>query len=254
MNATQSLSGKTALITGGSRGIGAAIAQAYAEAGAAVVVNYVSRSEEAASVVARIAAAGGRALAVQADVGALDQHARLLAEAGAAFGPVHILVNNAGVEARKDILDYSPEDWAWHMDVNLKGAFFLAQRAARLMIGNGIQGRIINVSSTHETKAMPRNALYSISKAGLAMMTKALALELAPRGICVNGLIPGAIRTDMNRDVLSNPDYEKKVLSKIPLGWIATPQDCVAAALLLAGDGARYITGTSITVDGGLLL
>ncbi len=116
MNNTRlSLSDRTALITGGSRGIGAAIAEAYAVAGAAVVVNFVSRSEAADAVVARIAAAGGRAVAVQADVGDVTQHARLLDEAMAAFGPVHILVNNAGVEERKDILDYSPEDWDWQM-------------------------------------------------------------------------------------------------------------------------------------------
>jgi glucose 1-dehydrogenase len=254
MNSNFTLSGHTALITGGSRGIGAAIAKAYAGAGAAVVVNYLSRADEARAVVEDIKQAGGRAAAVQADVGDLVQQERLLAGAEAAFGPVGILVNNAGVEERKDILDYTPGDWDWHINTNLKGAFFLAQRVARRMVEKGLQGRIINISSTHETRAMPRNAIYSISKAGLAMMTKSLALELGPRGICVNSLIPGAIRTDMNSAVLADPAYEAKVKAKIPLGWIAEPQDCVAAALLLAGDGGRYINGSTITVDGGLLL
>ncbi len=254
MNKTLRLKGKVALVTGGSRGIGAAIAEAYAAAGAAVAVNYVHGAEAAQSVVARIKQAGGQAMAVQADIGELAGHEPLVSTVEAAYGPVSILVNNAAIEQRKDILAYAPADWDRHFDINLKGAFFIAQRVARRMIEAGLQGRIIQVSSTHETRPMTRNALYSITKAGLAMATKSLALELAPHGITVNGLIPGAIRTDINREVLSDQAYESKVTDRIPMGRIGVPDDCIGAALFLAGDDARYVTGTSVIVDGGLML
>jgi glucose 1-dehydrogenase len=254
MHAKGLLNGSVALVTGGSRGIGAAVAEAYGAAGAAVAVNYVSGAEAARSVVARIEEAGGRAIAVQADIGDLNSHEALLAAVETAFGPIRILVNNAAIEVRKEILEYKPADWDRHFDVNLKGAFFLAQRVARRMIEVGVQGRIIQISSTHETKAMKSNALYSITKAGLAMATKSLALELAPHGITVNSVIPGAIRTDINREVLADQAYENKVTGLIPLGRIGVPDDCVGAALFLASDSARYMTGASVAVDGGLLL
>lgn len=254
MNPMLPLQGKTALITGASRGIGAAIAHAYAAAGASVVVNYVASAAKAAAVVQAIKATGAQAIALQADVADITRHNQLLDAAESALGPVAILVNNAGMETRKAVLDYSPDDWEQHFSINLKGAFFLAQATARRMISNNIEGRIINVSSTHEKRPLPRNALYNMTKAGMGMMTKSLALELAPHGIRVNGIIPGAIRTGINSDVLANPQHEAMVKARIPLGWIATPQDCAGAALLLAGEGAHYMTGSSITIDGGLQL
>lgn len=253
-NNTHRLDGQVALVTGASRGIGAAIAEAFGAAGAAVAVNYLREETAAREVVQRIREAGGKAMAVAGDVAGEDTPALMLDAVQAELGIVDILVNNAGIECRRPFLEVSREGWEQQMGINLRGPFFLAQEAARRMVADGRPGRIINVSSTHETRPMPHNLVYNVSKAGLAMLTKSLALELAPHGITVNGIIPGAIRTDMNRHVLQDPAYEAKVLTKIPAGRIAAPSDCTGAALFLASAGAAYVTGTSVTVDGGLML
>ena len=251
---TPELSGKIALVTGASRGIGRAIALGLARAGAHVAVNYVSGEAAANEVVAAIIAGGGKAVAVRADIGQLSDHAPMLATVRAALGPIDILFNNAGVEKRAGVLEFTEADWDWHLNVNLKGLLFLTQSVARDMIARKIKGRIINVSSTHESRPLPRAAIYNITKGGLAMLTKSLALELAPHGITVNTLIPGAIRTDMNRAVLTDPAYEAKVVARIPLGYIADPADLAAAAVFLAGPGSAYMNGSNVTLDGGLSL
>ncbi len=250
----QPLKNRIALITGSSRGIGRAIALAYARAGAAVVVNYVGGEAAAGEVVAAIKGAGGRAVVVQGDVAKLEDHARLLAAARSLGGVANVLVNNAAVEQRAPVLDCTAEEWDRHLDVNLKGVFFLSQAFARELVAAGRPGRIINVSSTHETRPLRNAAIYNITKGGLAMLTKSLALELAPRGITVNGLVPGAIRTDLNRAVLADPAREAAVLAKIPLGRIAEAEDLAAAAVFMAGDGAAYMNGANVTLDGGLML
>jgi glucose 1-dehydrogenase len=253
MNAA--LAGRTALVTGASRGIGRALALGLARAGASVVVNYRTEADAARAVVAEIAAGGGKAIAVSADIGSPASHAGLLAAARSAFGPVHILVNNAGIEARHDILEATEAEWDRTHAVNLKGVFFLTQSVARAMLADGVRaGRIVNVSSTHEQRPLPRAAIYNITKGGLMMLTRSFALELAPHGITVNALLPGAIRTDMNKAVLADPVYEAKVTAKIPLGHLAEPADLVAAAVFLAGPGSAYMTGSNVTLDGGLSL
>lgn len=255
IDARPPLVGRTALVTGASRGIGRALAEALARAGARVIVNFREDSEEAESVVGGIRTNGGEALAVRADISRVDDHESLLAAARSAFGPLHILINNAGVERRAGVLDWREADWDEIQGVNLRGVFFLTQAAARDMIAAGVQhGRIINVSSTHEHRPMARAAIYNISKAGLAMLTKSFALELAPHGITVNGLVPGAIRTDINREVLADPAYEARVVARIPLGHIAAPPELGAAAVFLAGAGSAYMTGSTLTLDGGLSL
>lgn len=248
------LAGKTALVTGASRGIGRAIALGYAAAGAAVIVNHLDDRSAAEEVVHEITTAGGRAIAAQADISRLSSHAELLDRASAAFGTLHILVNNAGIEQRAPVLEATEQTWDQTIAVNLKGPFFLTQAAARAMIASRVRGRIVNISSTHETRPLAGASIYSISKGGLAMLTKSFALELAPHGITVNALIPGAVRTDINRTVLADPAYEARVVARIPLQRIAAPCDLVHGAVFLASEGAAYMTGAHVTVDGGLSL
>ena len=247
------LRGKTAIITGAGRGIGAALAEAFAAEGAAVVVNYSVSAQAAAGVVERIRAAGGRAVACQADVGRLDEHDALIAAALGNFGRLDILVNNAAIDRREPFLEATPGHWDEVMAVDLKGPYFLAQKAARVMVASG-GGAILNISSVHDEQAHRNNSLYTIAKGGIKLMTRCLALELAAHGVRVNSLSPGAILTDINRKVLSDPAYKEKVLQMIPLGRIGDARELAGAAVLLVSDEGSYITGSTFYVDGGLLL
>jgi NAD(P)-dependent dehydrogenase (short-subunit alcohol dehydrogenase family) len=250
---TFNLTGKCALVTGSSQGIGRAIAFGLARAGASVVVNYPKDSEAADEVVSKITAGGGRAIAVQADVGDLAQHRKLITAASDHFGRLDILVNNAAVTRREAFLDATPGAWDRTMDVNLKGIYFLSQAAARLMVAQG-SGKIVNISSVHDTRPMATNSIYNITKAALVMLTKSLALELAESGIQVNCVSPGAILTSETRERLEDPAFRAKILEKIPARQIGEPDDVVAAVLLLASAASGYINGANLSVDGGMLL
>jgi glucose 1-dehydrogenase len=243
---------RVAIITGSGRGIGRAVALAFAREGASVVVNGRIGSGTAEQVASEIDAAGGHAVAVSADVGNLESHRALVSAALDNFGRLDILVNNAGIEFREPFLDATEENWDRTLAVNLKGAYFLSQRAARAM--GGKRGKIVNISSIHDSVPLRNLSIYSISKGGLTVMTRSLALELAERNINVNAISPGAIRTDINREVLSDPAYEAKVVEKIPLGRIGCVEDLTGLAIFLASPEADYITGTTIYVDGGILL
>lgn len=247
------LAGKVAVITGAGRGIGAAVAEGFAREGAAVMVNYSQSAGAAEAVVGRIGAAGGRAAAIRADVGRLADHAALLDAARERFGGLDILVNNAAIDRRVSVLDATPEQWDEVQAVDLRGPFFLAQAAARHMKEHG-GGAILNISSVHDEQAHRNNSLYTIAKGGLKLMTRCMALELAPYGIRVNSLAPGAFLTDINREVLSDETYRAKVLEMIPLARIGDPRELVAAAILLVSGEGSYITGSTFYVDGGLLL
>lgn len=246
------LKGKVAIITGAGRGIGRAIAVCYAQEGAAVVL--ADRcSEPAQEVLQQIRKAGSKALVVEVDISEIAEQDRLLVATVREFGTPNILVNNAGVEFHESVMQASPETWERTIGVNIRGAYFLSCKAASLMARAG-SGKIINISSVHDTQPLRERAIYSISKGGVAMMTKSLALELAEHGIQVNAISPGAILTDMNRQHLSDTIKREKLLSRIPLKRIGEPDDIVGAALFLASRESDYVTGTTIYVDGGMLL
>lgn len=248
------LTGRVAVVTGASRGIGRVIALGLARAGASVVVNYHAANREAATeVVGQIKSAGGRAMEAQADVSDLAQHERLVAAACDCFGRLDILVNNAAITARQPFLEATPEAWDETVGVNLKGIYFLSQAVARPMVAQR-SGKIINISSVHDARPMANNSIYNITKAGLAMLTKSLALELAEHGVQVNCLSPGAILTDETRERLADPEYRARVLAKIPARRVGDPEDVLGAVLLLASDASNYVNGATLYVDGGMLL
>lgn len=247
------LTGRAAIVTGASRGIGRAVALGLARAGASVVVNYAANRAAAAEVVSEIVAAGGRAIELQADVGDLSQHGRLIAAALDGLGRIDVLVNNAAMTRREPFLAATDGAWERTMNVNLKGAYFLSQAVARHMVERR-SGKIINISSVHDVRPMADNSIYNITKAGLVMLTQSLALELAEKGIQVNCVSPGAILTDETRDRLADPAHRARVLAKIPSRRVGEPEDVVGAVLLLSSAASDYINGATLYVDGGMLL
>ena len=247
------LQNKIALVTGASRGIGAEIGRQLAQAGATLALNYCQSAARAEAVRADIVGAGGRAMTVQADVARSAEVEAMFERVETELGPVDILVNNAAVESRGGALDFSEVEYDRILDTNLKGAFRCAQRALRGMKDRR-WGRVINISSVHELKPTGFCAPYSMAKSGLLMLTRELALEFGPFGITVNNVTPGAIRTDMNREVLSNPDFEARVIAKTPARLIGEPPDVARAVVFLASPAARFITGATLFVDGGLSL
>lgn len=246
------LENRVAIVTGAGRGIGRGIAIRMAKEGAAVVVNYCCSAAAANDVVAEIEYDGGKAFAYQANVGDLGSHAGLLNSAIEKFGSLDILVNNAGIEVHESVLDASPSTWDRIHDVNLKGIYFLSSAAAALMKKR--EGRIICISSVHDVQPLRERAIYSASKGGLLMLVKSLALELAPLGINVTGVSPGAIITDMNRASLEDPERRKRLLDRIPAGRLGGEDDVSGVVAFLASPDAAYIHGATIYVDGGLLL
>jgi len=247
------LKDQVAIVTGAGRGIGVAIAKGLAREGAAVVVNYSRSATEAAEVVRDIHEAGGNAVAVQADVKELADHDRLVSAALGSFGRLDILVNNAGIEFRQPFLTTTVDQWDLTLGVNLKGVYFLSQKCAQVMMRTG-GGKIINISSVHDTVPLSNRSAYAVSKGGLAMLTKSLALELAEHKINVNAISPGAILTEMNREHLSAPEVRARLLSRIPWNRLGEVDDCVGAAVFLASLESNYVTGATLYVDGGLLL
>jgi len=245
---------RVAIVTGAGKGIGAALAKGLAREGAAVVVNYSRSAKEAKEVVDGIVAAGGRAVAVQTDVQKLAEHERLISAAIDQFGALDILVNNAGLEYRESFLTTTEEQFDHTLGVNLKGVYFLSQKAAQVMVRAGKGGKIINISSCHDTVPLNLRSAYGVSKGGLAMLTKSLALELAEYKINVNSLSPGAILTEMNSATLSVPEVRTRLVSRIPWNRLGDVEDCVGACVFLASPEADYVTGTTLYVDGGLLL
>lgn len=244
-----SLQGRVALVTGGSRGIGAAVAQALASAGAALAV-CARNGEAAAATAAAITAQGSQAFGVAADVSRAADAERVVAACVERFGRLDILVNNAGITRDGLVLRMKDEDWSDVLAVNLNGAFYCARAALRPILKQKQSGRIINVGSVVGSMGNPGQANYVASKAGLVGLTKALSKEVASRGVTVNAVAPGFIETDMTAGL---PDTTKDVYrAQIPLGRFGTAAEVAAVVAFLASDAAAYITGQVIHVNGGM--
>ncbi|MBU7581735.1 MAG: 3-oxoacyl-[acyl-carrier-protein] reductase [Nostoc sp. TH1S01] len=246
----QSLKNKVAIVTGGSRGIGKAIALELAKYGASVVVNYASSSTAADSVVTEITSVGGQAIALQADVSQADQVEALINATTEKFGRIDILVNNAGITRDTLLLRMKPEEWQAVIDLNLTGVFLCTRAVSKLMLKQR-SGRIINITSVAGLMGNPGQANYSAAKAGVIGFTKTVAKEFATRGITVNAVAPGFISTDMT----SNLSNTEEILKFIPLGRYGQPEEVAGMVRFLAADpAATYITGQVFNVDGGMVM
>lgn len=244
--------GKVAIVTGADSGIGRAIALQLAADGATVVVNYAHNQEKAQEVLQSIQQKQGKAIVMQADVSQYQQAMGLIAQTVEHFNRLDIMVNNAGMEIHSPFLDVTEEDFDRVVDVDLKGAFFCAQAAAREMIKRKTPGRIINISSVHEDIPMPKNVPYCCAKGGMRMLARTICLELAPNNITVNNIAPGAVHTPIDADVEADPEKMKALLDEIPLHRMAQPEEIAKLAAYLASDAAAYITGSTYIIDGGL--
>ena len=247
------LKDKVAIVTGGNGGIGMAIILELARQGASIVIDYVAHPEATDALVKQVQSLGGRVIGVKADISQLAELRNLFATAVKEFGRVDIMVNNAGIETRTSILDTTEEEYEKVLAVNLKSAFFGTQFAAQQMIKQGDGGRIINITSVHEDWPMPGNTPYCLSKGGMRMLTRTAGVELAPHKILVVGVGPGAVATPINQSTMQSPELLKKLDTAIPLGRMARPEEIASLVAFLAGDGASYITATTVFADGGIM-
>ena len=255
------LAGQRALVTGANSGIGMAVAKALAAAGASVVVNYVSNENDARQVVNDIEAGGGTAMAFKADVSEEDQVKVMFDEMVEAFGSIDILVNNAGLQRDAPFQDMTLDQWRYVLSVNLTGQFLCAREAAREFIRRGVvpelseaAGKIICMSSVHQAIPWSRHANYAAAKGGVMMLMQTMAQELAQYRIRVNSIAPGAIKTPINKSARETPEAEHELLQIIPYDRIGETSDIARAAVWLASDQSDYITGTTLFVDGGMML
>jgi glucose 1-dehydrogenase len=256
-----SLNGQRALVTGANSGIGAGVARALASAGASVVVNYVANDEVASAVVKEIHGAGGRAMAIKADVAKEDQVQAMFRQMIDAWGSIDILVNNAGLQKDAAVHDMSLKDWQFVLDVNLTGQFLCAREAVREFLRRGPRpelsvalGKIICMSSVHDRIPWAGHANYAASKGGVMLFMQSLAQEYAPKKIRVNSICPGAIKTPINRQAWETPEALEALYTLIPYKRIGEVEDIGKAAVFLASDASDYINGANIYVDGGMCL
>ncbi len=248
------LRGKVAVVTGGSKGLGAASATRLGEEGVAVVITYHSDQAGAEKVKQAITQGGGKAVAVQADVGSEDGVQALLGAAVKSFGGLQIWVNDAGVENRVATHEMPLADWEKVINVNLTGVFLGSKAALRHFVDTGTKGNIINISSVHEIIPWPNFAHYAASKGGVGQFTRTIAMEYADRGVRVNNIGPGAINTPINAKKFADPKQLKTTTDMVPMKTIGDPEDVAAAAAWLASDQSKYVTGVTLYVDGGMTL
>jgi glucose 1-dehydrogenase len=248
-----SLQGKVAIVTGGNSGIGQAIALELARQGASIVIDYVVHPEATAALEQQIAKLGDRSIGVEADVSKVADLQKLIDTAASRFGRIDIMVNNAGIETRTSVLDTTEAQYDKVMSVNLRSAFFGTQIAARQMIKQGGGGRIINITSVHEDWPMPGNTAYCLAKGGMRMLTRTAGVELARHNILVVGVGPGAVETPINLRTMADPAELARLNAAIPLGRMARPEEIAGVVGFLAGDGASYLTATTIFADGGIM-
>jgi glucose 1-dehydrogenase len=247
------LEGKVTAITGGNQGIGLGIAQRFIAEGAVVSICYLSDKPGAEKIAQDLCAGGGKAIAVQADISKAADGLRFVEETARQLGEIDILVNNAGVERRGNFWEVSEADYDFVMNVNLKGLFFITQAFVKHQMQTKAGGKIINLSSVHEELPFPHFSTYCASKGGVKMLTRDLSIELAPLGITINSIAPGAIETPINSSLLHDPAKLNALLENIPLKRLGKPEDVAGIAAFLASDDSSYVTGTTIFVDGGLL-
>lgn len=255
------LKGQTALVTGGSSGIGEACARCLAKAGASVAVNYHSDPDAAEQIVDDIVAAGGAAIAIKANVAKEEDVQAMFAQVLQKFGTIDILVNNAGIQKDAAFVEMTLDDWNAVINVNLTGQFLCARAAVQEFLRRGVRpdiscaaGKIICMSSVHEIIPWAGHVNYAASKGGIEMLMKSMAQELAPKKIRINSIAPGAIATPINTDAWSTPEAKAKLLQLIPAQRVGVPDDIGKAAVWLASDESDYVNGTTLFVDGGMTL
>lgn len=251
---TRRLDGRRALVTGANSGIGRTIALRLAREGSAVVVNYKSKPEVADAVVKEIEAIGAKGIAIEADISNEQQVDAMFEKAVSELGGLDILVNNAGMETQHAFVEMPLAAWQQVIAVNLTGAFMCAQRAARAMIRSKTGGAIVNISSVHQIIPWGGFSHYCVTKAGLDMMTKTAALELANQNIRVNTVAPGAIKTPINQNVWGDPEGLRDLLRKIPTGRMGETEEIAKVVAFLCSEEASYVTGATLYVDGGMTL
>lgn len=255
MSAPARLAGRRTLVTGSSSGLGRATAERLAAEGASVIVNYASSREGAEETVAAIEASGGTAFAIQADVADEAAVDRLFDRGREALGgPIDLLVCNAGRESPRLLVEMPLDEWREVLEVNLTGPFLCSRRFARDLLGAEARGVIIMVTSVHEVIPWPSYGHYCASKGGLKLFAQTIARELAPHGIRVASVAPGAILTPMNQEMAEDPAVREETLEQIPWGRIGEPADVASAVAWLAGAEADYVVGTTLFVDGGMTL
>lgn len=247
------LADKVAIVTGGDSGIGEAIALGMAREGARVMIDYFGNAGPANALVDHIESFGGKAAAFAADVSKPDEVDALVSQTVKHFGGVDILVNNAGIEQKHPFLEMPFEVYGKVIDINLTGVWLCSQFAARQMVKQKRGGRIVNISSVHEDLTMPTNAAYCASKGGVRMLMRTIAVELAPHGITVNNICPGAVDTPMDAALKQNKKEYEALLSEIPAHRMAKPEEVAALCVFLASESAAYITASSYVIDGGMM-